>query len=129
MKTQSKTTRRPKKGRPQKVSGKKKKTQSKTTQRPKKGRPQKVSAKKKKTQSKTTQRPKKGRPQKVSAQPKMVSIKVAAKPAAAAAKGCCTIASPGAPDRAVAGVTQPECIAIQNAHPGSAAHWVKGSCA
>jgi len=51
------------------------------------------------------------------------------KPASAVAKGCCTIESPGAADRDVGNVTQAECTAIQNAHPGSVTHWVKGSCA
>jgi len=50
-------------------------------------------------------------------------------PASAAPKGCCTIESPGAPDRDVSGLTEAECGAIQNAHPGTVTHWVKGSCA
>jgi hypothetical protein len=50
-------------------------------------------------------------------------------PASAAAKGCCTIESPGGPDRDVENITQAECTAIQNAHQGSVTHWVKGSCA
>jgi hypothetical protein len=51
------------------------------------------------------------------------------RPAAVAPKGCCTIESPGAPDRDVGGLTQAECAAIENAHPDSVTHWVKGSCA
>jgi hypothetical protein len=51
------------------------------------------------------------------------------RPAKAYLKGCCTIVSPGAPDRDVPGLTKAECDAIENAHPGSATHWVKGSCA
>jgi hypothetical protein len=43
-------------------------------------------------------------------------------------KGCCIIAAPNVPDRAIPGVTQAECTAIANAHPGSVGHWVAGEC-
>jgi hypothetical protein len=45
-----------------------------------------------------------------------------------APKGCCIISAPNVPDRAIPGVTQAECIAIANAHPGSVGHWVEGEC-
>jgi hypothetical protein len=51
------------------------------------------------------------------------------KAAAAHPKGCCTIAAPGVPDRDIPGVTKAECDAIADAHPGSVANWVEGSCA
>ena len=49
--------------------------------------------------------------------------------ASAAPKGCCTIESPDGPDRDIPGLTEAECRAIQNAHPGTVTHWQKGSCA
>jgi hypothetical protein len=71
-----------------------------------------------------------GRPQKASEKTmRAVKITPTKRSAKAYVKGCCTIVSPGAPDRDVAGVTKAECDAIENAHPGSATHWVKGSCA
>jgi hypothetical protein len=50
-------------------------------------------------------------------------------PAAAAAKGCCTIESPGAPDRDIPGLSQAECDSIQDAHRGNVTHWNPGACA
>ena len=49
--------------------------------------------------------------------------------ASAAPKGCCTISSEGAPDRDIPNITEAECDAIAIAHPESATHWEKGSCA
>jgi hypothetical protein len=74
-------------------------------------------------------------PSKASRRPKKVSagkartITPTKRSAKAYLTGCCTISSPGAPDRHVPGITKAECNAIENAHPGSATQWVKGSCA
>jgi hypothetical protein len=43
--------------------------------------------------------------------------------------GCCTIEAPGVADRQIEGLTQTECDAIANSHPGTVTHWVEGSCA
>jgi kumamolisin len=48
---------------------------------------------------------------------------------AAVQTGCCTLSAPGVADRQVPGLTQSECIAIQDSHPGTVAHWNPGSCA
>lgn len=48
---------------------------------------------------------------------------------AAVQTGCCTISSPGAPDMQIPNITQSQCIAYQDSHPGTVAHWNSGSCA
>jgi hypothetical protein len=64
------------------------------------------------------------------AKPKIPVLRAASSMAAAAApKGCCTIESPGGPDRQVEGITKAECDAIQNAHAGTVTQWNPGSCA
>ena len=66
-----------------------------------------------------------GKPRMTAALPQAATTRAAA----AHPKGCCTIAAPSVPDRDSSGVTEAECNAIANAHPGSVANWVEGSCA
>ena len=52
-----------------------------------------------------------------------------AMPASKSPRGCCTLMSDDLPDRQFPNVTRAECIAMQDAHPGTTASWVQGECA